>query len=515
MKIKTIKTKGNYKSVIVLFAVFVISFVFNSPATAEEAQMSWMTSVGGNVIMAAGDAFDNTYVTGRGSSGMFLKKYDDLGNDIWMRLLQEDGLNNPKCLTVDAEGNCYIGGQTRGTVTPVGSQEQGVTGNHAFAAKYNPDGELVWLRFIGSSGTDIANRMVLDEDNNCYVTGNTNGNIDGRDAAVGTDPFVAKLSREGEIIWISQLREPSTTIGLGVGVDVDGNVYIAGMPAYIAEYDNTGRLVQCNLLVGNLPALQDIAADSLGNAYCCGWDGGYTGYVTKFRSDGARLWERQYRLNGWSCPKSIAACTDDSNDVVTAGCQGGPSGGNSCEAFSRRYDKDGNLVSIYASIPNICGQRVGIDNAGGWYVLGDTVVIKVGASEYVSVPLQYEAESAEVSGGTVEAALEGYSGTGYVSFDGDLEGRIEWSTDMPRAGTKTLTWRFMNLTANEVPIALYHNGLRVRHELVFSSTADVDGWVLLSDEVYLVAGDNKIEIIISATGEQGLCVDMLEITDAD
>lgn len=510
------KTVDNYR-VVVFLTVSIISLMFasNSPATAEDAEMKWMTSVGGNVIMATGDALDSTYVTARNSSDVFLRKYDDLGNDMWMCMLRDDGLNNPKCMTVDSEGNCYIGGQTRGDVTPIGSGEQSVNGNHAFVAKYNPDGDIVWIRLIGSSGTDIANRLVIDKDNNCYVTGTTNGDIDGQAAAAGTDPFVAKLNEEGEIIWVSQLREPSATSGLGVGVDADGNVYIAGKPQYIATFDSTGGLVQCHQVVGSFPALQDIAADSLGNAYFCGWDGGYTGYIKKYRNDGVRLWERQYRLNGWSCPKSIAACTDDSNDVVTAGCQGGPSGGNSCEAFSRRYDTDGNLVSIYASIQNICGQRVGIENAGCWYVIGDTVVIKVKAPVYEPTSLQLEAESAAVLGGTVEADLDGYSGSGYVGFDGDVEGRIEWDADIPRAGTKTLSWRYMNVTADEVPVALYINGFRVRHNLVFSPTADVEDWILLSDEVDLLAGDNKIEIIVPATGEQGLYVDALEITDAD
>ena len=74
-------------------------------------------------------------------------------------------------------------------------------------ARYAADGTLAWARLIGSTGNDIANRMVVDADDNCYVGGNTSGCIDGEATpAVGTDAFVAKLSSGGDLIWISQFK---------------------------------------------------------------------------------------------------------------------------------------------------------------------------------------------------------------------------------------------------------------------------------------------------------------------
>lgn len=514
MKTK-VETKDNDKKTFVIFIVSVCVLLFISSVMAQEPETRWMTSIGGNVTMAGGDAFDNTYVIGQSSSGFFLEKYDSHGNKLWTHSLREDSLNAPTCLTADNEGYCYVGGQTSGTVTLVGTENQTATGTHAFVAKYTSDALLVWNRLIGSTRSDTARRMVMDEDNNCFVVGSTGGSIDGQGAASGNNPFVAKLSKTGELIWVSQLRESYAYNGLGVGVDKVGNVSIAGEPGYIATFDSDGGFVQFNRLTGSFPALQDIAVDSLGNAYLCGWDGGYTGYAVKCNSDGVRLWERQYRLNGWSCPKSIATFTDGSNDIISGGCQGGPSGGTSCEAFARRFDTDGNLISVYASPPNLCGQHVGIDNVGGWYMMSDNVVIKIEPPIYATAPLQLEAESAVIEGGSIETAQTGYSGNGYIHFNENIDGRVEWSANIPQPGTKTLIWKFKNTTSQTIPVALEINGLNTSPDLVLENTSNGDGWALLSAEVYLCAGDNSVNVTIPATGEQGIYLDRLEIIDAE
>lgn len=514
MTIKTSRTNNVAYFIAVIFILSVISFVFTTGAPTEDVETSWSTSIAGNITMASGDAFDNTFVIAQGSSGFFLEKYDPLGNKRWTHLLRDDNLNTPTCVTTDAEGNCYVGGQTSGTTTLVGLDLE-ITGTHSFVAKYTSEGLLLWNRLIGSTRSDTARRMVIDEDSNCFVVGNTGGMIDGQGAASGTNPFVAKISTMGELIWVGQLRESAANSGHGVGVDEDGYVHIAGKPGYVATFDCDGSLVQFHRLVGSFPSLMDVAVDSLGNTYLCGWDGGYTGYAVKYNRDGVRMWERQYRLNGWSCPKSIAAFTDGSNHIISGGCQGGPSGGTSCEAFARRFDTDGNLISVYASPPNLCGQHVGIDSVGGWYMISDNVVIKIEPSIYATAPLELEAESAVIEGCSIETAQTGYSGSGYVQFNGDSDGRVEWNANVSQPGTKTLIWKCKNTTSQTIPVSLQVNGLNTNPNLLLESTSISEDWASLSAEVYLCSGSNIIDILIPTTGEQGLCLDRLEVIDVE
>ena len=184
------------------------------------------------------------------------------------------------------------------------------------------------LSVIALDRSSLPNKLEFDADRYAF---DDKGNFIGKGNVVITGDGVSVVAdkiklnpKTGELIWVGQLRETSAYNGLGVGVDEDGNVFIAGEPGYIATFDRDGGFVQFHRFVGSFPSLMDIAVYSLGNAYLCGWDGGYTGYVVKYDRNGVRMWEREYRLNGWSCPKSIAAFTDGSNDIISGGCQGGP-----------------------------------------------------------------------------------------------------------------------------------------------------------------------------------------------
>ena len=498
---------------VLIYPVLIITFALAAVAVTDEAEVNWTVAPGGPIAMATGDAFGNAYILGQ--SGAALTKYDRLGNKLWTHQLATDHLNAANCVVGAAGGDCYVGGRAMGTTTPAGTGQQPVTGNHAFVARYAGDGTLVWVRLIGSTGNDVANRMVVDADDNCYVVGNTSGCIDGLDApAVGTDPFVAKVSGAGDLIWVSQLREASSWSGLGVGVDEDGQVTITGVHGYVATYDSQGNLLQSHRFAHGIPFMQDVAADSLGNAYFCGWDNPYNAIVTKFSRDGVFQWEERFRLNGWSCPKSIAVVPDGSGDIMTGGCEGSPVAARGCQAFSRRLDSEGNLVSMCTTV-NVCGQAVGVDSLGNWYVIGDTVVTKAGAPVYTFAPLLCEAEAATLEAGVVETAQADCSGDGYIRFDGDVEGHVEWTAGIARPGVKTLVWRFQNRTMQTVSAVLHVNGLEATPDLSFASTTDDDDWISLTAEVYLGIGNNAVALTVPASTGQGLLLDRLEIVDAE
>jgi hypothetical protein len=94
-------------------------------------------------------------------------------------------------------------------------------------------------------------------------------------------------------------------------------------------------------------------------------------YLRQYDLKGQEAWSCRFQKNGWSVAKSMVLCPDGSHDIVTVGCQGGPSGGRSCQAFLRRYSRFGDLVSIFASPEGYCGARAGVDSLQGAYALSD------------------------------------------------------------------------------------------------------------------------------------------------
>lgn len=109
----------------------------------------------------------------------------------------------------------------------------------AFAAKLNPSGSrLVYSTYLGGSGDDVGNGVVLDHGGNAYYTGfsespdfpTTPGTLK---PSYGTPPpqlngFVTKLNPAGRMVWSTYLGGPTRDSGWGIGVDARHDVYVSG-----------------------------------------------------------------------------------------------------------------------------------------------------------------------------------------------------------------------------------------------------------------------------------------------
>ncbi len=371
--------------------VFLCTFV----QATEELGMAWMKGASfqdAKIAAVVGDAFGCTFVTGDtsenfgpgspnlGQRDAYLSKYNPDGDVMWVYPLGTEGVDSASCLTVDAQGNCYVGGQTNGSLAPNLMLDTGDRQEDAFVAKISPEGTCVWIRQFGSALPDGACRVRLDQNGNCYVAGNTTCSKlretggGGRGSTIIEDcesecPFVAKFDSKGQLVWFNQVKESYANTGLGVGVDPKGTVALVGAPGYVATFDSNGIFLESCPLEHRFGRLIDAYTDDLGHVYLAGRESGWWSAVIQYNLKGQKVWTRRFQKNGWSVTKSIVLCLDGSHDMVTVGCQGGPSGGTSCQTFLRRYSQSGDLVSIFRSPEGYCGARAGVDHLHGAYAI--------------------------------------------------------------------------------------------------------------------------------------------------
>lgn len=115
-----------------------------------------------------------------------------------------------------------------------------------FIHKTSPDKELVWVKSIGSTGNDKGEDIITDDDGNIYVTGSYTGAINftppipsGIIVSAGlSDIFIAKYNEEGTYIWSRSIGGIANDSGLSIGLDDDGNLYVAGYFNSILPIDN-------------------------------------------------------------------------------------------------------------------------------------------------------------------------------------------------------------------------------------------------------------------------------------
>ena len=116
------------------------------------------------------NAFDSSL---SGASDAFVTRLNSSGVPAYSTYLGGTGMDTANAIAVDAGGNAYVVGQTFSSDLPVTGAFQAAYGGDydAFAARLSPLGALVWLSYLGGSGSDTATAVALDPAVNVYIAG--------------------------------------------------------------------------------------------------------------------------------------------------------------------------------------------------------------------------------------------------------------------------------------------------------------------------------------------------------
>ena len=230
------------------------------------------------------------------SMAMFLVKYNSGGDVLWARKADWAG---GASLAVDNYGNIFVAGGFWNTANFEGTELISVGQIDLFLAKYDPFGNLLWVRHAGEPGDDVASGVATDADGNAIITGWFNNTISFDGATLGggewTHALVVKYGSDGSLLWaedIVAIPHPGAVgvAGYEVATDSYGNVLVTGefraeadfngihvfsigdQDAFIAKYDPEGNLLWVRHAGGidSLATGHSVAIDAAGNAFISG-----------------------------------------------------------------------------------------------------------------------------------------------------------------------------------------------------------------------------------------------------
>jgi hypothetical protein len=170
------------------------------------------------------DSFNGTAIGAQNSLYLSrrekISKHDAAGNVLWE-------FANPSGTSVhdvilDVEGNALFVGRTPNSLAAPNAGEGDI-----WLGKYDGDGNPIWSQQFGSAADDFANSILTDASNNIYLTGRTAGDL-GSTNAGGQDAFVAKLTSDGDLLWINQFGTPEDDNAFYARFDSQGNLYLNG-----------------------------------------------------------------------------------------------------------------------------------------------------------------------------------------------------------------------------------------------------------------------------------------------
>ncbi len=285
---------------------------------------------------------------------------------LWAKSAGGEGDDEGLGIAVDSSGNAYATGWFSSATITFGSTtltNAGANSRDVFVVKYDPTGNVLWVRSAGGKGEDEGRGITIDSSGNAYVTGwfssatITFGSTTLTNA--GSDSpnvFVVKYGRNGNVLWAKNLGNASGDEGFAIAVDSAGNAYVtvvftgssitfgsttlnAGFSAvFVAKYDSNGNILWAKSAGG---AEGDegfaIAVDSAGNAYVTGF---FTSATITFGST------------------TLTNVSHGSGDI-----------------FVTEYDPDGNVLWALSAggTDYDFGAGIAVDSSGYAYVIGYSV----------------------------------------------------------------------------------------------------------------------------------------------
>ncbi len=409
----------NKWTLLVIFLFFNIFSIF--------AQTEWANNYGGSNLDQGVDLqldnFGNIYTTGFfegtadfdpssnntvnlnsvGLRDFYIAKYDVIGQLAWAKSIGGSSQEYSKSMQIDDAGNIYVVGDFNGLVDfdpSIGFSLQDVKGaSDIFIAKYDPQGNFIWVKTFGGIGIESSKDLIVDSQGDIYIAGvfqgtadfDPNGGVVNLTSTGSFDSFILKLDNNGNFGWVKSIQGTNSNFINQIVLDYAGNINAVGYfqgtadfdpnagvstmttigskSAFLSKWNGQGQFVSALMIGGSgFEIGKALTVDMQNNIYMVGdfrgvvdFDpSGSTNFITssglrdafivKYTSQGVLVWVDKIGGAGEDQVTSIA--TGQNNEIYVSGYFNASmtlsnnktyaSSGNA-DAFFARYSQDGNL----------------------------------------------------------------------------------------------------------------------------------------------------------------------------
>ncbi|MCA9115297.1 MAG: hypothetical protein KDA79_09420, partial [Planctomycetaceae bacterium] len=274
---------------------------------------------------------------------------------LWVSTGGGELIDRGYAVACDQLGNAYVTGHFQSPTAAFSDVTVKNGGDYdLFVAKYNPQGELVWIQSGGGAGYDYGHGIAADRLGHVFVAaaitgqGNYNGQPVGH---AGPAHLVCLgLDADGKVRWHHAAAGEGSSSGHAMTADGQGNCCLGGYASgvstlageplgtagsrdlVVARFDSAGSLVWLHSGHGSDSAMiHGISADSQGNIWASGMfqgklkladrtvssAGRYDILLTRFDASGKRLWTRT--AGGEGIDYGLGITTDGQGNCYTTG----------------------------------------------------------------------------------------------------------------------------------------------------------------------------------------------------
>ena len=302
-----------------------------------------------------------TTVVAKNDNDIVVAKYDLEGNLIWAKAEGASNSEKALGVAADKDGNVLICGYYDESTVISGTTYSGKKGRNIFVAKFDKDGNFLWFRDAGSDKRDEAKAVKCDSDGNVYLCGIFNDNCQFGSNTLYTyhntdywDAFVAKYDPSGNLLWVKTGGGDVTDGAWSMTVDNGKNVYISGEYSAYADFGGGHQMLAKGPLAdtyvakyntnGDLQWIKGNGSDKDDRARGLGTDGTHIFITGQF---GGTAQFGGASITSVDTSDVYVAALDDNGAYLWAVSVGGKK-----DAFESLGYESGNAVNGFANGPN-------------------------------------------------------------------------------------------------------------------------------------------------------------------
>ena len=301
-------------------------------------------------------------LTAVGADDIYITKLDAAGNFVWAKQMGGTGNDLGAALVVDNARNVYVTGwfQEMSDFDPgVGVYDLTSSGTYdTFITKLDPNGNLIWAKKMGGTGSDYVATINIDEFGNVYTAGSFYETCDFDPGVLAynltstgaSDIFISKLDSAGNFVWAKKIGGTGYENCSSIVLDNTGNFYLTGQfegitaidfdpgpginnltassnfaDVFILKLATNGNFIWSKKMGGTgYDAGTFLKLDSLGNLFVTGWfsdtcnfnpngtpynlssSGFYDIFISKLDTTGNLVWAKKIGGPGYDFGFSIA-----------------------------------------------------------------------------------------------------------------------------------------------------------------------------------------------------------------
>ena len=188
----------------------------------------------------------------KGSNEIFLLKISKMGPKLWSKTFKSSSNVIVNSIAINSDKNVAIAGYIKQSEI---DKDFGDETKDAFVAKYNSEGEIQWKHIFNGKNSEQSTYAHWTPKGSLLIGGFTESNLEGELHIGKEDGFLAKFKNDGELLWFKQFgtEENERLFGIALGKkeqiyvtgfsegQMDGAKYYGGRDIFLVKFDKDGN----------------------------------------------------------------------------------------------------------------------------------------------------------------------------------------------------------------------------------------------------------------------------------